>query len=322
MGNNFMVANQPIFSIIIPTYNRPERLKTCLESLTHLNFPQEKFEAIVVDDGSFQTLDDIVNLFQDNLTLHLLRQNNAGPATARNTGADRARGEFLVFTDDDCQPERNWLDIFYQGFQRNPKALFGGHTINSLSDNLYSEASQLLVDYIYSYYNTDSGQACFFTSNNFALPRNLFVAFGGFDTSFPLAAGEDREFCDRWLYNDYPMEYLPQAVIYHSHQLSLKKFWRQHFNYGCGAFYFHQVRSERKRQRIKVEPFSFYIKLLLYPLSVPSNQPKILLSLLFFISQVANTSGFFWTRFQQKTSLTVKDRESRQITNEKQISRS
>ncbi|WP_181280515.1 glycosyltransferase family 2 protein [Aphanothece hegewaldii] len=289
-----------LFSIIIPTYNRPERLKTCLESLTFLDFSYKQFEVIIVDDGSVEPLDPIVNNFKEKLQIKLIRQNNAGPASARNKGASQAQGEFLVFTDDDCQVDSNWLKIFSQGFEKNSTALLGGHTINYLSKNLYSEASQLLVDYLYDYYNTDSQQACFFTSNNFALSKELFQTVGGFDTNFPLAAGEDREFCDRWLFHNYPMQYLPKAIINHSHHLTLSKFWRQHFNYGCGAFYFHQVRSQRNQQKVKVEPFSFYLDLLLYPFKISAPLPKIPLAFLLFLSQVANISGFFWTNFQHK----------------------
>lgn len=301
-----MTEYQLLVSIIIPTYNRPERLRTCLESLAKLNFPTSQFEIVVVDDGSSEPLDDVVKVYTEQLTIHLLRQNNAGPATARNTGASQAKGKYLVFTDDDCQVNPNWLHAFEQGFQENSQALLGGQTINALSDNLYSEASQLLVDYLYHYYNTDSKKASFFTSNNFALAKQKFEEIGGFNTSFPLAAGEDRELCDRWLSHHYPMRYLPTAIIYHYHQLSFKKFWKQHFNYGCGAFYFHQVRSQRKQESIKVEPLSFYSQLLFYPFTISTNQPKILLCLLFFISQVANVSGFFWTHFFHKVVLKEK----------------
>ena len=58
-----------MFSLIIPTYNRPEQLKIRLESLTCLDFALEQFEVIIVDDGSYEPLDNIVNSFNDKLTL-------------------------------------------------------------------------------------------------------------------------------------------------------------------------------------------------------------------------------------------------------------
>ncbi|WNN91960.1 glycosyltransferase family 2 protein [Gloeocapsopsis dulcis] len=155
---------------------------------------------------------------------------------------------------------------------------------------------------MYAYYNSTTQQAQFFASNNFALSAELFRTLGGFNTSFPLAAGEDREFCDRWLYHGYQMVYAPEVQIYHAHKLSLRSFWRQHFNYGRGAFCFHQARSQRNVEQIKVE-LSFYFNLLTYPLSERSPQ-SALLSFLLLLSQIANISGFFWKYSQNHNSMT------------------
>jgi len=64
---------------------------------------------IVVDDGSEMPLEAVVAAFHDQLDVTLLTEPHAGPATARNTGAVRAKGEFLAFTDDDCTPASDWL---------------------------------------------------------------------------------------------------------------------------------------------------------------------------------------------------------------------
>ncbi|EAZ92849.1 glycosyltransferase family 2 protein [Crocosphaera chwakensis] len=290
----------PFISIVIPTYNRPERLKTCLESISCLYYPQEHFEVIIVDDGSKEPLNSAVEPYQNLLNITLIRQTNAGPAKARNTGANAATGQYLAFTDDDCTLDKNWLLALENSFSKTSNALLGGKTINALPDNLYSSASQLLIDYLYDYYNQKSAQATFFASNNFALSRDLFEKVGQFDVTFPLAAGEDREFCDRWLFQGYSLHYVPEAIIYHSHHLSLAKFWRQHFNYGCGAYYFHQVRSQRNQTSVKVEPLDFYWKLLTYPLTANSQQSsKLFLCTLLFLSQFANVYGFFISKLKQ-----------------------
>ena len=167
---------QYLFSIIIPTYNRPERLKACLNSLSCLDYPPDRFEVIIVDDGSSMSLAEIVAPFQRKFAIELIHQANSGPATARNRGSECASGRFIAFTDDDCQPDPNWLTALAQGFTAFPDALLGGHTVNQLSDNIYSVASQLLLDYIYSYYNTVPDRAKFFASNNFALAATQFDA--------------------------------------------------------------------------------------------------------------------------------------------------
>jgi len=288
------------FSIVIPTYNRTERLQLCLQSIAQLDYPRRHFEVIVVDDGSRIPIKPITDQFADPLAIRLIKQKNAGPASARNTGAAEARGNYLVFTDDDCQPDANWLQAVATARNECPQALIGGHTVNALSQNLYSTASQLLIDYLYDYYNQDQRNSIFFASNNFAMPRQLFHKVGGFETHFPLAAGEDREFCDRWRHHGFTMYYSPAMEVYHAHTLTLGSFWRQHFNYGRGAFCFHQIRAKREENSIQVEPLSFYINLLTYPFAKLSSQPKLLISGLFFLSQVANVMGFAWERTKQQ----------------------
>ena len=136
------MAFQPIFSIIIPTYNRPERLANCLAAIAQLDYPRDRFEVIVVDDGSDASLEPVVTPLQEQIDITLLRQKNAGPAAARNRGAAQARGQFLAFTDDDCQPTTNWLTQFAENFATAPQSLLGGKTINALVNNPYSTASQ------------------------------------------------------------------------------------------------------------------------------------------------------------------------------------
>ncbi|MEC4894176.1 MAG: glycosyltransferase [Oscillatoria sp. PMC 1051.18] len=294
---------QPFFSIVIPTYNRPERLNNCLESMTKLKYPRDRFEIIIVDDGSQMSLEPVVSPFCSYLEITLLKQANAGPASARNTGAKQAKGEYLAFTDDDCMPAPDWLNKLASRFVAQPDYLIGGRTINALSTNLYSAASQQLIDYLYGYYNHSSEKAQFFASNNIAVPTEIFHKIGGFDTCFPLAAAEDREFCDRWLQSGYRMIYAAEVCIYHAHYLTLPSFWRQHFFYGRGAFCFHQVCAKRAAKPIKVEPLSFYLNLLTYPFNQTSLRPGFIISWLLFLSQLAATFGFFWERAHQTTTI-------------------
>lgn len=298
------LAAVPFISVIIPTYNRPAELVSCLQAVARLDYPADRFEVIVVDDGGAAPLDDLVLQFHGTLTIKLLRQKNAGPAAARNKGASEAIGEYLAFTDDDCAPESNWLQELASQFSKSPDCAVGGQTLNALSDNIYSAASQLLIAYLYSYYNATPDQARFLTSNNLALPADRFRAMGGFDTSYPFAAGEDRELCDRWLHLGHRMVYVQEAVVYHAHILTFRTFVRQHFHYGRGAFCFHQVRARRGNGRIKVEPLSFYLNMIAYSFSGTLGGWGMILALSLVTAQIANAAGFFF----EKTNAHVKIR--------------
>jgi glycosyltransferase involved in cell wall biosynthesis len=289
-----MGLRQPFFSIIIPTYGRPRKLATCLQSLTRLDYPRDRFGVIVVDDGSETPLESVIAPFRKQLDLMLLMQANSGPAAARNTGAAHAKGEFLAFTDDDCTPASDWLQTLAVRLAGMPDCAIGGRTVNALPDNLYSTASQMLVDYLYEYYNADPNQARFLTSNNLAVSAGLFQEMGGFETTFPLAAGEDRELCDRWLNHGLRMTYAPEALVYHAHTLTFHTFWKQHFNYGRGASCFHRLRARRGQGRVRLEPLSFYMNLLRHPLSRKQGWRAGLLAALLVVSQGANAAGFVW----------------------------
>jgi len=286
--------NYPFFSIIIPTYNRPTQLGACLQAISRLDYPRDRFEVIIVDDESEESPESMVALFQDRLNVKLIRQSRAGVGIGRNTGAAQARGEFLVFTDDDCEPAPTWLQALAIRFRETPHCIVGGRTINALSENIYSTASQLLISYLYAYYNTNPNQARFLAGSNLAVPVDRFQALDGFDEIFFLMGAEEREFCDRWMDHGYQMIYAPKVIVYHSHTLTFRTFVRQHFNYGRGAFYFHQVRAKRGHQQIKVEPGAFYLNLLRYPFTQKYRSKALLLSILLVISQVANITGFFW----------------------------
>ncbi len=97
----------PTVSVVIPVYNAEKFLAKCLEHLVHQTYPN--MEIIVVDDGSTDASPDIYNAYaaQDK-RVKIIRQKNAGPATASNTGLDAATGEYIHFHDHD-----DWVNLEY-----------------------------------------------------------------------------------------------------------------------------------------------------------------------------------------------------------------
>src|SRR3990167_5055007 len=288
-----MRSQNPIFSIIIPTYGRPKQLDSCLSSIAKLSYNLNDIEVIVVDDGSNNPTDEIVQNFKEIMVVRPIYQDHAGPATARNSGALEARGIYLAFTDDDCRPSPDWLRKLEERIRQNADSVIAGRTVNDLSDNLYSTATQLISDFLFSYYNRE--RARFLTSNNLALSKELYWGIGGFDVTFPLAAAEDREFCDRCIHKGYKALYAPEVVVHHAHALSFRKFVKQHFNYGRGAHRFHSIRAVRNQEAMRIEPLAFYRNLILYPWE-NSRRNKLFLTYLIIVSQLANAAGYFWQK--------------------------
>jgi glycosyltransferase involved in cell wall biosynthesis len=284
-----MAPMRPFFSVIVPTYNRAEQLAECLRALACLDYPRDRFEVIVVDDGSRRPLEPILAPWRDQLDLRLLTQANGGPALARNTGAARARGEFLAFTDDDCAPAPPWLGAMSDRFATTPTHAVGGRTVNALTANPYSRTSQAIMEVVYAHYN--AGSPRFFATNNVAFPAAGFRVIGGFDASFRTA--EDRDLCDRWLHHGFRMSYAPDAVVYHAHRLTLGGLLWQHFGYGRGAYRFHQARARRGSGRFRIE-LGFYGRLVGHPLTLPPDRGSLVLAGLLAVALAANTAGLFW----------------------------
>lgn len=295
-----MERRQPFFSIIVPTYRRTQQLATCLATLAKLEYSGDRFEVIVVDDGGGGALDAVVTPVKGSLPVTLLRQSHVGPSGARNAGAVKAKGEYLVFTADDCMPAENWLSMLATRVVAEPDSAVGGAIINALPDNLYSTATHLLIEYLYSYYNALPDTAQFFTPNNLAVPAARYRAIGGFDESFVRATGEDREFCDRWTRHGYRMIYAPEVIVAHAHPLTLRAFIRQHFNYGRGTFRYRTMQASLRAGQMSLEPVSFYLNLLRASRSVARTKRNVRLTLLLGVSQVANASGFVWESMERR----------------------
>ena len=97
-------------SIVIPTYNRKDQLRQCLESCFAQDYPQDDFEVIVVDDASSDgTKDMLRELSQQSPNLRYFFQRHKGPAAARNLGLKQSRAEVVGFTDSDCILSKNWI---------------------------------------------------------------------------------------------------------------------------------------------------------------------------------------------------------------------
>lgn len=278
----------PSASVVVPTHARPEQLAACIGALDRLRYPVDRLEIVVVDDGS-PTPAAVRADRADLPRLRLLRQVRSGPATARNTGALAAEGDVVAFVDDDCAPDGDWLRILVAHLHGG-RTLAGGRTVNALDRNLFAEASQALVSYLYDYYAAKRPEHRFFTTNNLALLRSDFEELGGFDARFRRAAGEDREFCVRATSRGFRLSFDERAIVRHHHDLRLRSVWRQHVAYGRAAYTFRQAPDSALGPR-RLEPARFYAGLLRYPRRSGLRRPART-SALIVVSQLANALGY------------------------------
>ncbi len=287
----------PSFTVVIPTYERPASLARCLSALSRASMARSRFEVIVIDDTGRATLDHLTSDFQE-IDLMVLRQDERGPAAARNAGVAAARGTFVAFTDDDCEPSPDWLHALERHLKGDPTQVIGGRTYNAVVDDPFAEASHLLVEFVSA--RPDRTGARFFASNNLAMARSTFESVGGFDVDYRRAAGEDRDLCDRLHRAGHRMRYAPRAVVAHHHSLGLVGFVRQHFDYGRGAHRFRSGRARSRAGRLEFEGASFYARLLTAPVGRVSPWRAGPLMALMALSQVAVFAGFSWQAVESR----------------------
>ena len=245
-----------------------------------------------MDDGGNADLNEVLAERRQRLRLSLLRQENQGPAAARNLAASRAEGELLVCIDDDCRAHPQWLSKLAEAAARQPARILGGRVVNALAENPYAATSQHLLELIYEKCNRDSSKATFLTSNNMAIPAERFREMGGFDSR--LRTSEDRELCDRWIWKGGKMSFVADAVVYHAHEMGFFGFCRQHFDYGRGASALHRLRRRRGSGTMRYSlEFHRNPRNWLLPTPRQSELSRYTAAALMVVLQTVNAAGFF-----------------------------
>ena len=276
-----------LFSVVVPTFNRPRQLAGCLAALAEQTFPPSHFEVIIVDDGGTQPLEPLVDDFAGRLQIKLLRQPNGGCASARQLGIDHARGEYLAFTDDDCRPAPGWLTQIEAAARRDPDCAVAGRTINGLKHDLYAEATQSIVETLVACGRSAAGYLRYAPTNNLAFPAAPLFAVGALDRSWRIAGGEDRDLCARWTQAGRRLSYVSSATVLHYHRLNLRSFLRQHFHYGRGAWRYYTSPATSSR----FESPRLYPSLLLMPFREWPAGRALALCGLVLLAQIATLAG-------------------------------
>lgn len=247
------------FSIILPTYNRLSQLKLALKSIFNQEFVD--YEVIVVNDGSSDGTEEYLKT----LTMpkfKCVRQDNNGPAAARNAGIELSRGKYIAFTDDDCIVPPNWLSSFKYIFESNGVDLIGGAVQNSNKKNIYSEVSQHITNFFVEYLNQESKSSTFLTSNNIAYRADFLKKVGGFDERFRKAGGEERALNWKIICNGGKSVYAPDIIVEHDHEMVVARFVKQQLNYGIGSFILYKVAGKEFKLKIPKIPLAAHLQLI------------------------------------------------------------
>lgn len=227
----------PALSVVVATRDRPAALGRCLEALARQS--AAGLEVIVVDDASQDAAAVREAVARACPDARVVRADGRGPAAARNRGVAAAAGAVVCFTDDDCRPDRAWAARLAAACHGGGAA--AGTTIADPAAGRCAAAAQLLTHVLQVASLHPGGDRLGFAPTcNLACPTALARVLA-FDESFPLAAGEDREWCSRLAAAGVPLHFVPAATVVHRPELGLRGLLRQQSRYGRGAVRFREA---------------------------------------------------------------------------------
>lgn len=221
----------PMFSIIIPIKSSNDYIRQVARTLRSQNY--KNFELIILPDSKDDGFDDAV--FNADF-VRIIESGDIPPAQKRHLGAEKAKGDWLSFLDDDTYPEVDWLANAVRAIaDRGVKAL-GGPAINAPDDNFWQKISGAVYssklvsgNYTYRYREGEVREVLDYPSCNLMVEKDYYFSLGGFDKKY--WPGEDTAFCNKIIDNGKRILYSPEVLVYHHRRHIFKGHFKQIANY-------------------------------------------------------------------------------------------
>jgi glycosyltransferase involved in cell wall biosynthesis len=227
-----LVTESPAVSVVTPTYNRRQRLERVLTALDAQDAAPGTFEVVVVDDGSTDDTASFLEQRRFRFELRHVRQANAGPARARNVGIENARGDLVLFLDDDVVPAPHLVSEHVRSHDDPKLAVIGPLASLPHYAQPWVAWEQDKLEQQYSAMARGEYEATFrqFWTGNASVRREHLLAAGGFDTEFLRA--EDVELGLRLKKLGVKFRFNARALGHHHAERSLESWSRAQQSYG------------------------------------------------------------------------------------------
>jgi len=270
------MSDPPYVSIIVPTYNRCTVIEACIDSLFALSYPRDRYEVIIVNDGSSDDTERVLSACEKKApcAYKWFSQKNSGISSARNTGINNAIGEIICFTDDDCVVEKDWVTQLLGGFGKDSVGGVGGAVKAEKQSNVYdryAEEAGLLSQKKFKSMN-------YLVGCNAAYRKSVLDEVGSFEVF--LNACEDLDLAIKSQVMGYTLVYAPEAVVYHLHRTTLKGLFSQQYRNGIGYMRLHKkyVKDFNPGYNIFIISYRSLFDLIKYPFiflkALPSRDRK------------------------------------------------
>ena len=219
----------PHVSVVIPVLNGEKTIRNCLVSLLRMDYPAERREILVVDNGSTDRTHEIATAYP----VRCLTEARRGLSYARNRGIEASSGEFIAFTDADCNVSTAWLRELMLGFQQDAVSCVVGEVVayppQTPAERYFANRKPRWQEW------TRHGRRLpWFLFSNAVVRRKVFDRVGLFDTRFSGVAAEDIDFSWRFHRAKMQLAYRPRAIVFHRHRTTTRGLFRQQVRVGRG----------------------------------------------------------------------------------------
>lgn len=226
----------PLVSVIMVAHDDAAALIDSLTSLSRLDYPSDRHEVLLVDNGSDDGSAAIIQRF----SVRYLHEPRRGVSYGRNLGIEHSRGEILAFTDPDCVVSRDWLNELVNAFADPEVGIVAGGIVpyppRTLPELHAARRRSHSQERPLSHPDRPFGM-----NPNLALRRAIFSEVGLYDTAFPGGGWEDADLCwrvrrqTRWI-----LRSAPRAVVFHRYRDRWSDFFAQQYRYGVGLGILHR----------------------------------------------------------------------------------
>ena len=253
-------------SVIIPTHNSRELLVPTLQALFAQELRADRYEIIVLDDGSTDRSGEAVRDLASPVRLTYEWRENQGRGAARNAGARLARGPVLLFLDADVRPEAGFLAGHLRHHLAHRRTGGQGRTLQAPESltTTFMRATNLLPDLTVR--RRQGLSPLHVVTRNFSVAAEAFWDAGGFDEAFVGYGWEDIELALRLRQAGVELEYEPEALAYHHHSQRLEDLLPKLRQAGEGAVYFWQKHGRARWLGLflEIHPLLLPLKWLVY----------------------------------------------------------
>ncbi len=230
----------PEISVVVATYNGAHYIYKCLNALIQQDYPKDKYEIIVVVDGSKDKTVEYAKKYP--VRIIELKQ-NGGLSNARNVGAQASKAEIIAYTDDDCEPDSDWLYYLAKAFDSDRVGAAGGPNITPVDDSFMAKCTSQAPG-APTHVLIDDRKADHVPGCNLAIRKYVMDAIGGFDEIFRIA-GDDVDMEWRIQEAGYIIRFTPAAYVFHHRRDKIRTYIKQQYNYGISEAFVRQRHAQR-----------------------------------------------------------------------------